>query len=169
MGLFVVLELFTNLVLETALYAGAAGVVAGGTARVAGVLDVLWGPLGLLMGDTADGVPRRARQARAGTRNSFGMMMADPRSCSRIWLLHSVAGSRSERGGDLIERHIKTHVAALCLRRTAAAGAQLCGARRIERRFAGPKKRPSSMRRESCCPMRRIRSGAWTQEPRRSA
>ena len=47
--LFVVLELFTNLVLETALYAGAAGV-----SQVALIVSVafwtwLWGPLGLLM------------------------------------------------------------------------------------------------------------------------
>src|SRR6188474_1615801 len=49
LGLFVVLELFTNLVLETALYAGAAGV-----SQVALLVSVafwtwLWGPLGLLM------------------------------------------------------------------------------------------------------------------------
>ncbi len=47
--MFVVLELFTNLVLETALYAGAAGV-----SQVALLISVafwtwLWGPLGLLM------------------------------------------------------------------------------------------------------------------------
>lgn len=49
MGLFLVLELFTNLVLETVLYAGAAGV-----SQVALLVSVafwtwLWGPLGLLM------------------------------------------------------------------------------------------------------------------------
>ena len=49
MALFVVLELFTNLVLETVLYAGAAGV-----SQVALLVSVafwtwLWGPLGLLM------------------------------------------------------------------------------------------------------------------------
>ena len=48
-GMFVVLELFTNLVLETVLYAGAAGV-----SQVALLVSVafwtwLWGPLGLLM------------------------------------------------------------------------------------------------------------------------
>ena len=48
-GLFVLLELFTNLVLETKLYAGAAGV-----SEVALLVSVafwtwLWGPLGLLM------------------------------------------------------------------------------------------------------------------------
>ena len=49
LGLFVVLELFTNLVLETALYAGAVGV-----SQVVLLVSVafwtwLWGPLGLLM------------------------------------------------------------------------------------------------------------------------
>jgi predicted PurR-regulated permease PerM len=49
LALFVVLELFTNLVLETVLYAGAAGV-----SQVALLISVafwtwLWGPLGLLM------------------------------------------------------------------------------------------------------------------------
>lgn len=49
MALFLVLELFTNLVLETVLYAGAAGV-----SQVALLVSVafwtwLWGPLGLLM------------------------------------------------------------------------------------------------------------------------
>jgi predicted PurR-regulated permease PerM len=49
LALFVVLELFTNLVLETVLYAGAAGV-----SQVALLVSVafwtwLWGPLGLLM------------------------------------------------------------------------------------------------------------------------
>ncbi|MEO8679052.1 MAG: AI-2E family transporter [Vicinamibacterales bacterium] len=49
MALFVVLELFTNLILETVLYAGAAGV-----SQVALLMSVafwtwLWGPLGLLM------------------------------------------------------------------------------------------------------------------------
>lgn len=48
-GLFVVLELFTNLVLETVLYAGAAGV-----SQVALLIAVagwtwLWGPIGLLL------------------------------------------------------------------------------------------------------------------------
>lgn len=49
LGFYVVLELFTNLVLETTLYAGAAGV-----SQVALLVSVafwtwLWGPLGLLM------------------------------------------------------------------------------------------------------------------------
>ena len=48
-GLFVVLELFTNLVLETVLYAGAAGVSPVALLASVAFWTWLWGPLGLLM------------------------------------------------------------------------------------------------------------------------
>jgi predicted PurR-regulated permease PerM len=49
LGLFVVLELFTNLVLETVLYAGAAGVSQVALLASVAFWTWLWGPLGLLM------------------------------------------------------------------------------------------------------------------------
>ncbi len=49
MGLFLVLELFTNLVLETVLYAGAAGVSPVVLLASVAFWTWLWGPLGLLM------------------------------------------------------------------------------------------------------------------------
>ena len=49
MALFVVLELFTNLVLETVLYAGAAGVSQLALLMSVAFWTWLWGPLGLLM------------------------------------------------------------------------------------------------------------------------
>jgi predicted PurR-regulated permease PerM len=48
-GLFVALELFTNLVLETALYAGTAGVSQVALLVAVAFWSWLWGPLGLLM------------------------------------------------------------------------------------------------------------------------
>ena len=48
-GLFVVLELFTNLVLETIFYAGAAGISQVGLLVAVAFWTWLWGPLGLLM------------------------------------------------------------------------------------------------------------------------
>jgi predicted PurR-regulated permease PerM len=48
-GLFVVLEVFTNLVLETVLYAGAAGVSQVALLASVAFWTWLWGPLGLLM------------------------------------------------------------------------------------------------------------------------
>ena len=119
-ALFTVLELFTNLVLETVLYAGAAGV-----SQVALLVSVafwtwLWGPLGLLMATPltvclvvlgkhvpglefvlhADG---RHAGARAGVR-----------------LLPAPAGARSERSGRLDRRHIKTEPPGHGVRRAAS-------------------------------------------------
>ena len=48
-GLFVVLELFTNLVLETVLYAGAAGVSPVALLASVAFWTWLWGPLGLVL------------------------------------------------------------------------------------------------------------------------
>lgn len=48
-GLFVALELFTNLVLETVLYAGAAGVSQVGLLVAIAFWTWLWGPIGLLL------------------------------------------------------------------------------------------------------------------------
>jgi predicted PurR-regulated permease PerM len=48
-GLFVVLELFTNLVLETVLYAGAAGVSQVALLVAVGTWTWLWGSMGLLL------------------------------------------------------------------------------------------------------------------------
>ena len=96
-ALFVCLELFTNLVLETVLYAGAAGV-----SQVALLVSVafwtwLWGPLGLLLATPltvclvvlgkhvpGSGVPRHpdGRSASAG---------------ARVQLLSAAARARSER------------------------------------------------------------------------
>jgi hypothetical protein len=48
-GFFVALELFTNLVLETVLYAGAAGVSQVGLLVAVAFWTWLWGPIGLLL------------------------------------------------------------------------------------------------------------------------
>ena len=67
LGMFAVLELFTNLVLETVLYAGAAGVSQVALLDLRGVLDVAVGTARPADGHAAHRVPRRARQARART------------------------------------------------------------------------------------------------------
>src|SRR6185503_13872390 len=48
-GLFVVLELFTNLVLETVLYAGAAGISQVALLVCVAFWTWLWGPLGMVL------------------------------------------------------------------------------------------------------------------------
>ena len=74
-ALFVILELFTNLVLETVLYAGAAGVSQVALLVSRRLLDLALGSPGVAAGDTADRLSRRARQTRArsgGPRDADG-------------------------------------------------------------------------------------------------
>jgi predicted PurR-regulated permease PerM len=107
LGLFIVLELFTNLVLETALYAGAAGV-----SQVALLVSVafwtwLWGPLGLLMATPltvcivviGKHVPGLA---------FIGTLMADAAVLApeHGYYQRLLARDQSE-AADLIDRHIK--------------------------------------------------------------
>jgi hypothetical protein len=107
LAMFVVLELFTNLVLETALYAGAAGV-----SQVALLVSVafwtwLWGPLGLLMatpltvcivviGKHVPGL------AFIGTLMAESSMLAPEHG----YYQRLLARDQSE-AADLIDRHIK--------------------------------------------------------------
>jgi predicted PurR-regulated permease PerM len=108
LALFVVLELFTNLVLETVLYAGAAGV-----SQVALLVSVafwawLWGPLGLLMASPltvclvviGKHVPGLA---------FVGTLMADTAALAPEYGYYQrlLARDQSE-AAELIDNHIKT-------------------------------------------------------------
>jgi predicted PurR-regulated permease PerM len=106
-GLFVLLELFTNLVLETVLYAGAAGV-----SQVALLVSVafwtwLWGPLGLLMA-----TPLTVCLVVIGKHvpglDFVGTLMADTPALAADYSYYQrlLARDQSE-AADLIERHIK--------------------------------------------------------------
>jgi predicted PurR-regulated permease PerM len=108
MGLFVVLELFTNLVLETALYAGAAGV-----SQVALLVSVafwtwLWGPLGLLMG-TPLTVCLVVLGKHVPGLEFMATLMADapPLAPDYGYYQRLLARDQSE-AADLVERHIAT-------------------------------------------------------------
>lgn len=107
LAMYVVLELFTNLVLETALYAGAAGV-----SQVALLVSVafwtwLWGPLGLLMA-----MPLTVCFVVLGKHvpglSSVGTLMADtaPLAAEYGYYQRLLARDPSE-AADLIECHIK--------------------------------------------------------------
>ena len=128
-GMFVVLELFTNLVLETALYAGAAGV-----SQVALLVSVafwtwLWGPLGLLMA-TPLTVCLVVLGKNVPGLEFVGTLMADtPALAPEYGYYKRLLARDQSEAADLIERHIKSGAAAVCLRRPAAAGPQLRGAR----------------------------------------
>jgi predicted PurR-regulated permease PerM len=106
-GLFVVLELFTNLVLETVLYAGAAGV-----SQVALLVSVafwtwLWGPLGLLLA-----TPLTVCLVVLGKHvpgfEFVGVLMADtPALAPEYGYYQRLLARDQSEAADLIERHIK--------------------------------------------------------------
>ena len=98
-GFYVLLELFTNLVLETVLYAGAAGVSQVALLVAVAFWTWLWGPLGLLMAtpltvclvvlgkhvpglevrrDAAVGHAARSRRSTATTSGSWRATSARP-------------------------------------------------------------------------------------------
>ena len=107
-GLFVVLELFTNLVLETVLYAGAAGV-----SQVALLVSVafwtwLWGPLGLLMA-TPLTVCLVVLGKHVPGLEFVGMLMADtPALAPEYGYYQRLLAHDQSEAADLIERHVKT-------------------------------------------------------------
>jgi predicted PurR-regulated permease PerM len=107
-GLFIVLELFTNLVLETVLYAGAAGV-----SQVALLVSLafwtwLWGPLGLLLA-----TPLTVCFVVVGKHvpglEFIGMLMADkPALAPELSYYQRLLARDQSEAADLIERHIKS-------------------------------------------------------------
>jgi predicted PurR-regulated permease PerM len=107
-GLFVALELFTNLVLETVLYAGAAGV-----SQVALLVSVafwtwLWGPLGLLMA-TPLTVCLVVLGKHVPGLEFMGLLMADtPALAPEHGYYQRLLARDQSEAADLIERHIKT-------------------------------------------------------------
>ena len=107
-GLFVVLELFTNLVLETVLYAGAAGV-----SQVALLVSLafwtwLWGPLGLLMA-TPLTVCLVVLGKHVPGLEFVGMLMADtPALAPEFGYYQRLLARDQSEAADLIEQHIKT-------------------------------------------------------------
>jgi len=107
-SLFVVLELFTNLVLETVLYAGAAGV-----SQVALLVSVafwtwLWGPLGLLMA-TPLTVCLVVLGKHVPGLEFVGLLMADtPALAPEYGYYQRLLARDQSEAADLIERHITT-------------------------------------------------------------
>ncbi len=107
-GLFVVLELFTNFVLETMLYAGAAGVSQVALLASVAFWTWLWGPLGLLMA-TPLTVCLVVLGKHVPGLEFVGMLMADtpPLAPEHGYYQRLLARDQAE-AADLIERHIKT-------------------------------------------------------------
>jgi predicted PurR-regulated permease PerM len=110
-AMFVVLELFTNLVLETVLYAGAAGV-----SQVALLMSVafwtwLWGPLGLLMA-TPLTVCLVVLGKHVPGLEFVGTLMADsPALAPEYGYYQRLLARDQSEAADLLERHINTEPA----------------------------------------------------------
>ena len=107
-ALFIVLELFTNLVLETILYAGAAGV-----SQVALLVSVafwtwLWGPLGLLMA-TPLTVCLVVLGKHVPGLHFVGTLMADtPALAPEYGYYQRLLARDQSEAADLIDHHVKT-------------------------------------------------------------
>jgi predicted PurR-regulated permease PerM len=110
-GLFLGLELVTNFVLETVLYAGAAGV-----SQVALLVSLafwtwLWGPFGLLMA-TPLTVCLVVLGKHVPGLEFVGMLMADtPALAPEYGYYQRLLARDQTEAADLIERHIKTEAA----------------------------------------------------------
>ena len=106
-ALFVALELFTNLVLEAVLYAGAAGVSSVALLAAVAFWTWLWGPLGLLMA-TPLTVCLVVLGKHVPGLEFVGTLMADTPALApdNSYYQRLLARDQSE-AADLIEQHIK--------------------------------------------------------------
>ena len=106
-GLFVVLELFTNLVLETFLYAGAAGV-----SQVALLVGVafwtwLWGPMGLLMATPLTVCVVILGKHVPGLEFLSTLMADAPVLAPDIGYYQRLLAHDQSEASDIIDRHLK--------------------------------------------------------------
>ncbi len=108
LGLFVVLELFTSVVLETVLYAGAAGVSPVALLASVAFWTWLWGPLGLLMA-TPLTVCLVVLGKHVPGLEFVGLLLADtPALAPEYGYYQRLLARDQSEAADLIERHIKT-------------------------------------------------------------
>jgi predicted PurR-regulated permease PerM len=107
-GLFIVLELVTNLVLETALYAGAAGVSPVALLASVAFWTWLWGPLGLLMA-TPLTVCLVVLGKHVPGLELVGTLLADtPALALEARYYQRLLAHDQGEAADIIERYIKT-------------------------------------------------------------
>lgn len=110
-GLFVGLELFTNLVLETVLYAGAAGVSQVALLIAVAFWTWLWGPMGLLMA-TPLTVCLVVLGKHVPGLEFLSTLMADaPALAPDISYYQRLLARDQSEASDMIDRHIKAQSA----------------------------------------------------------
>jgi predicted PurR-regulated permease PerM len=107
-GLFIVLELFTNLVLETVLYAGAAGLSPVALLASVAFWTWLWGPLGLLMATPLTVCLVVLGKYLPGL-EFVGTLLADtPALAPEYGYYQRLLARDQSEAADLIERYINT-------------------------------------------------------------
>lgn len=107
MALYLALELFTNMVLETLLYAGAAGVSEVGLLTAVAFWAWLWGPLGLLLATPLTVCFVVLGKYVPGMRFIATMMSDDPvLEADKNYYQRLLAGDQAE-AADLVEAQIK--------------------------------------------------------------
>jgi predicted PurR-regulated permease PerM len=108
LALFIVLELFTNLVLETRLYAGAAGVSAVALLASVAFWTWLWGPLGLLMA-TPLTVCLVVLGKHVPGLEFVGTLLADtPALAPEYGYYQRLLARDQSEAADLLERYLRT-------------------------------------------------------------
>lgn len=110
-GMFTVLELFTNLVLETALYAGAAGVSQVALLIAVAFWTWLWGPLGLLMATPLTVCLVVIGKHVPGLQFLVTLMADTPPLAPEYGYYQRLLARDPSEAADLIESHIKNESA----------------------------------------------------------
>ena len=107
-GLFVTLELFTNLVLETVFYAGAAGVSQVGLLVAVAFWTWLWGPLGLLMATPLTVVLAVLGKHVPGLRLVPALLSDDPVLEPPVRFYQRLLAGDQEEAAEVLDAHLKS-------------------------------------------------------------
>lgn len=105
-GLFLVLELFTNLVLETVLYAGAIGVSQVALLIAVAFWSWLWGPLGLLLATPLTVCLAVLGKYVPGLEFVSTLISDEPVLTPDLTYYQRLLAGDDADAGDLIERHV---------------------------------------------------------------
>jgi hypothetical protein len=105
-GLFLALELFTNLVLETVLYAGAAGVSQTALLIALAFWTWLWGPMGLLLATPLTVCLVVLGKHVPGLAFVSTLMAAAPALAPDVGYYQRLLARDQSEASDLLERHV---------------------------------------------------------------
>jgi predicted PurR-regulated permease PerM len=108
MGGFIILELFTNMVLEVILYAGAAGVSQVALLASVAFWTWLWGPLGLLMATPLTVCLVVLGKHVKGLEFLATLMADQPALAPEYGYYQRLLARDQDEAAELVERHIRT-------------------------------------------------------------